>query len=136
MADTEDPNIRLEPLGYRYVKSDKGGHHVTALYGYAFSKFFESDEDLEGFIQVLEQSDQWELHYETGDVDLDEATDMVIPRDGSEPFNAQLVARGFSNVGPGLNHGRRAIHAAFIHVQSVERPPYGGNWYKPYNRVP
>lgn len=124
----DDINAELESLGYHYHVSPLGGHHVSALYGHAFNKYFETDDDLNFFIDRLKQSNEWELHYATGNVDVDVETGTITPRDGSAPYSASMAAEGYS----GGNHFRptSAAEADFISAKFADRPHYGGNWYK------
>jgi hypothetical protein len=136
--NADDINAKLKPLGYVYFRSDVGGHHVSALYGHAYNKYFETDDELREFIERVEQSDQWELHHATGAVDVDH-TGTITPDDGSAPYDARTVADGYSGSGPRMkNMPKDAAHAESIFIRTVERPQYGGNWYKqrPGRRIP
>jgi hypothetical protein len=115
-----DIDEKLEYFGYSYFSSPQGGHHVSALYGHTYNKYFKTDEELEKFIEGLEAMDQWELHYATGNVDVDTETGMVTPRDGTPPFHAGTVAGGYSGppAGP-YNAPKNAANASTIFVNSV-----------------
>lgn len=69
--NADNANGRLEPLGYKCRNESNGnGYHVTRLYGSHFSEYFQTDEQLNSFIEQLERSDIWALDETSADADI------------------------------------------------------------------
>lgn len=128
MIDAEQINAELAPLGYLYYATPDGGHSIEGLYQPEHSVFIKDERTVRHYVLAIQQSDEWELYFSMGAVDVDPTTGIVYPYDESEPYDANVVAdtfRGNPNYSP-----KNAGEASFISMKSVERPAYGGNWYK------
>ena len=126
---TEDDayNARLQPLGYR-LELRNGSRFVKALHGYPFDKVFETEKELDEFVAELEDSDQWCLDLDKAGADVDRETGKITPHDGSAPFSVEVATMWGG--GRALRRRTDKANAEYIQITSVERPEYGGNWYK------
>ncbi|ANR90492.1 hypothetical protein P863_04305 [Mycobacterium avium subsp. silvaticum ATCC 49884] len=91
-------------------------------------RVFRELEHLEQFIEALEETPSWRLDLEHGDVDVDRATGVVTPRDGSASFSVR-DAQGWSGSRKRLSDDIM-LNAHFLHIYRNDRPPYGGAWHK------
>lgn len=133
MTDSENAiNSRLQPLGYQ-LENRKGGLFVKARFGLPFDRYFETKAELEDFISELLESNQWRLDFSDGGVDVDLKTGLITPHDRRAPYRAPYsigVADMWGAASGGRHRRTDRASADFIQITSVERPPYGGNWYK------
>ena len=120
---------RLEYKGYE-IRKPNGYYLVSRIEWPEKTLRFNTWDDLDQFIDLLDRNTEWLLDLNRGNVDVDRDTGIVTPRDGSEPFHTN-VADGWGGLHSIEDHDTRSNYADYLQIKSVERPTYGGAWYTP-----